>query len=199
VHELHITLFVADPIWIWTPAADDRRSGSVNLMTAAKQRAERAMTMIARMRIALVASGLLLVPGVPAIAAIPTAYSLQPGTLLSTHTPVTTTCPLSEWHLLIGPHNTVQGTIEEVGTNKAWRLSGTYDSHGTYHLSGQEVDGTGRSAEVDAQVQSDGSMIFRMTNVGDPSECYNRTVYLPWFRNGNDFGVGGGGGGGSGG
>jgi len=42
-------------------------------------------------------------------------------------------------------------------------------------------------------------MIFRMTNAGDPSECYNRVVYLPWFRDGNDVIGGGGGGGGSGG
>jgi hypothetical protein len=124
---------------------------------------------------------------------------LQSGTLLSTHTPPTATCPISLWHLLIGPGNTVKGTINVVGTNKAWNLAGTYDAHGTFHLSGPEVDGTGRSAEVDAQVQSDGSMIFRMTNAGDPSECYNRVVYLPYFRDGNDVIGGGGGGGGSGG
>jgi hypothetical protein len=118
---------------------------------------------------------------------------------LSTHTPPTATCPISFWHLLIGPGNTVKGTINVVGTNEAWNLAGTYDTHGAYHLSGPGVDGTGRSAEVDAQVQSDGSMIFRMTNRGDPSECYNRVVYLPWFRDGNDVIGGGGGGGGSGG
>jgi hypothetical protein len=157
--------------------------------------------MIETLRIAPVVAGLLLALGAPATARadIPAAYSLQPGTVLSTHTPPTTTCPLSEWNLLIGLRNTVQGTIVAMGTNKVWSLSGTYDSHGTFHLSGREVDGAGRSAAVDAQVQSDGSMIFRMTNIGDPSECYNRTVYLPWFRDGNDFCEGCGGGGGSGG
>jgi hypothetical protein len=159
------------------------------------------MAMIATSKIAPVVAGLLLAlcASATARADIPTAYSFQPGTLLSTHAPPTTTCPLSEWHLLIGTRNTVQGTIEAMGTNKVWSLSGTYDSHGTFHLSGQEVDGAGRTAAVDAQVQSDGSMIFKMTNIGDPSECYNRTVYLFLFRNSNDFCEGCGGGGGSGG
>jgi hypothetical protein len=157
--------------------------------------------MIFTPRVAPIAMGLLLSLGAltGARASVPSAYALQPGTVLSTHTPPTSTCPIAVWRLWIGPSATVRGSIQELGTDKAWNLSGTFDSHGAFHLNGKEVDNTVRAATVDAQVQTDGSMIFRMANAGDPSECYNRTVYLPWFRNGTDFGpppVGGGGGGG---
>ena len=124
--------------------------------------------------------------------------NLSPGTVLSTHTPQTDACPIEEWWWRIGPNDTVSGEIEEITTSKTWDLTGTYDAHGTFHLSGQELGNIDRPTTVDAQVQSDGSMIFRMTTAGDQSPCYNRTVYLPWFRNGNDSGGTGGGGGGGG-
>jgi hypothetical protein len=151
---------------------------------------ERTATMNSTTKMASLVVGLLLSCGVLTVARadIPTGYTLEPGTVLSTHTPETDVCPISEWHLWIGPHDTVHGTIAEDGTNNALRVSGTYDSHGTFHLTGGELGGTDRAATVDAQVQSDGSMIFRMTNIDDPSQCNNRTVYLLWFRNGNDFG-----------
>jgi hypothetical protein len=125
-------------------------------------------------------------------------YSLQPGTVLSTHTPETNVCRITHWQLWIGPRETVRGAIEEEVTDKFWSLSGTYDSQGTFHLKGQDPDGT-EGATVDAQVQPNGSMIFRMADPADPSQCYNRVVYLPWFRNGNDFNPHGGAGDGSGG
>ncbi len=149
-------------------------------------------------KIASLALGLLFAYGATnaAQASIPADYTLKPGTLLSTHTPATDVCPFSEWRLLIEPHGAVSAEIEESATNRIWDLAGTYDSHGTFHLSGHESDDNERVATVDAQVESDGSMIFRMATIGEPSRCYNRTVYLPWFRNGNDFSPNGGGGGG---
>lgn len=157
-------------------------------------------------KIAWLATGLLLMRGASTVARanIPSDYTLSPGTVLSTHTPPTDGCPLEEWRLWIGPHDTVSGEIEETGTNAIWQLAGSYDRHGTFHLRGHESDGdrrledVGRPAAVDAQVESDGSMIFTMTTTGASSVCHNRTVFLPLFRNGNDFNVNGGGGGGGG-
>jgi hypothetical protein len=145
------------------------------------------------------AVGVLLSSGVSIVAwaDAPSDYVVREGTVLSTHTPETGVCRITRWDLTIGPGETVRGTIKEDGTSKAWQMMGTYDSHGTFHLRGQEVGGAERARAIDAQMELDGSMIFRMTDIGDPSSCYNRTVYLPWFRNGNDFGpasIGGGGG-----
>ena len=139
-------------------------------------------------KLASISAGLLLLCGASGVARadIPSNYALQEGTVLSTHTPDTNACPVTWWHVRIGPSDTVKGTIAEAGTDKVWRLSGSYDSHGTFHLKGQEPNDTDGAASVDAQVQTDGSLSLRMTK-RDPSQCYNRTVYLPWFRNGNDF------------
>ena len=126
-----------------------------------------------------------------ALATIPSGYAPQEGTVLSTHIPADGNCPGTVWHLQVRQPGNLLGTVGVSGTNTIWRMSGTYDSNGTFHLSRQVLGGT-----VDAQVQSDGSLVLRMTSAGDPSPCFNRTVYLPWFRNGNDFdpngGVGGG-------
>jgi hypothetical protein len=168
-------------------------------MNTRRARPERTIVMISTTKMTSLAAGLLLACGVSTVARadIPSAYSLSPGTVLSTHTPETNACPISDWQLWIEPHKTVRGEIEETRTNKTWDLAGTYDSHGTFHLAGHESADSDRPATVDAQVQSDGSMIFRMATVDDPSPCHNRTVYLPWFRNGNDFSPYGGGGDGS--
>jgi hypothetical protein len=120
-------------------------------------------------------------------AAIPTSYAPLEGTILSTHIPPSGECPTTQWHFGIGPNGTVQGSIFLPATRGDWRLSGTYDSHGTFHLHGQELGGAARTNTVDAQVQSNGSLTMRIATTGDPSPCGNRTVYLPWFRNGNDF------------
>jgi hypothetical protein len=145
---------------------------------------ERTSTVTRAAKLASFSMGLFIAysAALPAHADIPSRYALQDGTVLSTHTPATEACPLTWWQLRIGPGQSVRGLIGEEGWNKAWHLSGTYDSHGTFHLNDQERAGT-----VDAQVQSNGSLSMRMTNVGDQSQCFNRTVYLPWFRNGNDF------------
>jgi hypothetical protein len=118
---------------------------------------------------------------------IPSNFAPQEGTVLSTHIPASGNCPITKWQFGIGPHATVQGRVDVSGSSIPWRLSGTYDSHGTFHLHGQELGGAERSGAIDAQVQSDGSLTMRIATINDPSPCDNRTVYLPWFRNGNDF------------
>jgi hypothetical protein len=125
-------------------------------------------------------------------AEVPSNYTLQEGTVLSTHIPGTGVCPTTIWQFDIGPHATVQGRVDVSGSHIPWRLSGTYDQHGTFHLRDQELGGAERSGAVDAQVQSDGSLTMRIATSNDASPCGNRTIYLPWFRNGNDYDPAGG-------
>jgi hypothetical protein len=146
------------------------------------------MTSTTKLVIVLVSCGVSTV----ARAGIPSNYAPLEGTILTTHIPGSGTCPPTQWHFGIGPNATVQGSIYVPATNGHWQLSGTYDSHGTFHLRGQELGGAARTDAVDAQVQSDGSLTMRIATTGDPSSCGNRTVYLPWFRNGNDFDPSGG-------
>jgi hypothetical protein len=150
------------------------------------------MTSTANM--AAIAVGVLLSCGASTIARadIPSGYSPQAGTVLSTHIPGDNVCPTTQWRLTIGPSDTVMGSFGVGGTDSIWRLTGTYDSHGTFHLSDREPGGAGQTGTVDAQLQSDGSLSLRMTTPGDASPCDNRVVYLPWFRGGNDFDPNGG-------
>jgi hypothetical protein len=171
-----VTNIVRRPGYHHLPATvDDGQQKSVT---------KRKSSMTSVSKLAAISMGLLIActGSFAARADIPSRYSLQEGTVLSTHTPATGTCPITWWQLWIGPGRSVEGLIGEEGTSKGWQVSGTYDSHGTFHLDDREKAGT-----VDAQVQSDGSLTMRMANVGDQSQCFNRTVYLPWFRNGNDF------------
>ena len=136
--------------------------------------------MISTTEMASIAAGLLLLCGASSVARpeIPSNYTLQQGTVLSTYTPETRACPTSWWHLWIEPRDTVQGTTDELCTNKTWRLAGTYNSHGTFQLKGQELNGSESNGTVDAQVQSDRSPSMRIANL-DPSQFFNGTIYRP--------------------
>lgn len=153
-----------------------------------------------KMKMTAIAVAMLLACGASTIAGadIPSSYAPEEGTVLSTHIPGDAVCPTTEWRLEIGPSDTVIGSFGVRGTESVWPLSGTYDSHGTFHLRDREPGGAEKTGTVDAQLQSNGSLVLRMTTPGDASPCDNRTVYLPWFRNGNDSGGGGGGGDGGG-
>ena len=146
------------------------------------------------LKVAAVAVGALLSSGasIVALADAPAGYALREGTVLSTHIPAEGSCRSTMWRLLIGPRDTVRGTVGVLGTNTTWQVSGSYTSAGTFHLNRQELGGVERTGTVDAQVQRDGALVLRMSDSADASPCHNRTVYLPWFRNGNDFDPNGG-------
>ena len=145
-------------------------------------------------KMAAIAVAMLLSCGAATVARadIPSGFAPAEGTVLSTHIPGDNVCDTSEWHLAIGSNDTVRGSFGIEGTNSIWGLAGTYDSQGTFHLSDREQGGAKRAGTVDAQLQSNGSLVLRMATPGDASACDNRTVYLPWFRNGNDYDQGGG-------
>jgi hypothetical protein len=177
-------------------AAPDRARSASRMFTTInnRQQLERTLTMRSTPKIVSIVAGALLACGASfaAMASPASGYTLQRGTLLSTHTPATSSCPVTWWKLQAGPGNTLQGTIGVAGTNRILDVSGTYDSTGLFRLSSQEAGSAEKTGTVDAQVQSNGSLVLTITNNGDPSPCLNRTVYLPWFRNGNDFDPNGG-------
>jgi hypothetical protein len=150
--------------------------------------------MTSMLKVASIAMGALLSSGVliAALADVPAGYAPREGTVLSTHIPAEDGCRSTMWRLSIGPSDTVRGTVGVLGTNTTWQVSGSYTSNGTFHLNRQELGGAERTGTVDAQVQRDGALVLRMSDSADPSPCHNRTVYLPWFRNGNDFDPNGG-------
>jgi hypothetical protein len=111
----------------------------------------------------------------------------QEGMVYSTHSPAKGDCPELFWHVTVGPKMTLLGMVGHGGMQDIWRLSGTYTPEHTLHLDGQELGGAQRTGSVDGEVRADGSLIMTIGNFSGPSPCANKTIYLPWFRDGNDF------------
>ncbi len=122
----------------------------------------------------------------------------QEGMVYSTHTSTQGGCPELFWHVTVGPKMTLVGMVGHGEMQDIWRLSGSYTPEHTFHLNGQELGGAQRTGAVDGKVRADGTLVMTIGNVSGPSPCANKTVYLPWFRDGNDFdqnaGAAGGGG-----
>src|SRR5258706_1883847 len=110
-------------------------------MTNRSRKLKRTLAMFPASKMAIVSVGLLLSCGVSigAWGAIPSAYSLKAGTVLSTHTEETSACRITTWHMWIRPGQTVEGTFSEELTNKTWGLSWTHDSHRAVHLKRKEA------------------------------------------------------------
>jgi hypothetical protein len=119
------------------------------------------------------------------------------GTVFSTHSPATAGCPELDWHVWVGPNSSLTGMVGLEGMNDMWRLSGTFAADRSFHLTGKEISGAQRTATVDGSVRaSDGSLIFTIGNISGQSACNNKSVWVPWFRNGNSYDPNGSAGGG---
>lgn len=122
----------------------------------------------------------------------------QEGMVYSAHSPSIGGCPEMDWHVRVGPNHTLTGMVATDGMQRIWNLSGSYTPDHKFHLNGKETGGALRTGTVDGQVRPNGSLVLTMGNISGPSPCNNKTVYLPWFRDGNAYdpnaGAGGGGG-----
>lgn len=133
-----------------------------------------------------------------ALAAAP-AY-LQEGTVYTAHSPARNGCPSLDWHIWVGPQDTLSGMISTEGVSaKAFSMTGGIGADRTFHLNGKEIGGTGRTGVVDGKVRDDGVLVATISQISGPSPCADKTVYIKWFRGGDDAydpgkGVAGGGG-----
>jgi hypothetical protein len=144
------------------------------------------------MRKTLTATVVLAAVSLCGIATTPTTafaqrFTPQEGMVYSTHSLAKGDCPELFWHVTVGPKMTLLGMVAHGGMQDIWRLSGTYSPEHTFHLDGQELGGTQRTGSVDGKVRADGSLIMTIGDISGPSPCANKSIYLPWFRDGNDF------------
>jgi hypothetical protein len=130
-----------------------------------------------------------------AIIALSTAASLspalaqsgQPG-LYAFHTgPVVGGCPGLDWHITLGPDNTLTGFVAwDQGKHMA-RLAGSMNKDRTFEMDAQEVGGTGRKATVKGS--AGGNTINAVIN-GSGTACDGNNLAIPRVVGG----LGGGGG-----
>jgi hypothetical protein len=109
------------------------------------------------------------------------------GMVFSATSPAIGECTAMSWHFRIGPNHTLTGTISHLGTDDVWQVKGTYTPQHTFHIDTQELTGQHRTGSVDGQVMQNGSLTMKVGNVAGDSPCANKTIYLPWFRDGNAY------------
>jgi hypothetical protein len=125
----------------------------------------------------------------------------EEGTVLSTLSPAVNGCPALNWVVEVGPNNTLNGTVSQMGKRDVWQVTGSFKADRSFHLDGKELDGAQRTGAVDGYVRdSDGSLVFTVGDISGPSTCNNRSVWVRWYRNGDGYsampyGSGGGSGG----
>jgi hypothetical protein len=134
----------------------------------------------------VVIAAVALLSGAAANAQKAPAY-LQEGTVYSAHSPARNGCPSLDWHISVGPKDTLSGIISTEGAEPhAFSVTGGIGTDRTFHLNGKEIGGTARTATMDGKVRADGVLVATMSNFSGPSPCADKTVYIRWFRGGND-------------
>jgi hypothetical protein len=119
----------------------------------------------------------------------------QEGMVFAATSPALGDCTSMSWYFRIGPNHTLTGMITHLGTEDVWRVKGTYTPNHTFHVDTQELTGEHRTGSVDGAVMQNGSLTMKIGNVAGGSPCADKTIYLPWFRDGNAFYPSAGGGG----
>ena len=144
--------------------------------------------MVSKLRTAAVAVAF--ISGAAWLAAPARADNFPPieGTVYSTISPATEGCPELNWQVRVGPHNSLAGMVAQDGMKDIWRVTGSFKDDRSFQLHGQELGGAQRTGDVNGYVrESDGSLIFTVGNISDPSTCNNKSVWVRWFRNGNAY------------
>lgn len=108
------------------------------------------------------------------------------GTVYSTHSPAKDGCPALDWHVAVGPNRTLSGMVATDNMKDVWRMNGSLLPDRKFHLDGHEVGGAQRTGTVDGQVQPNGALVMTLGNITGSSPCNNKTIYVRWFRNGNN-------------
>jgi hypothetical protein len=87
-------------------------------------------------------------------------------------------CPALDWHVVIGPNNTLNGMIAWDGMKAIARATGSLNPTArTFNMQVHELGGQGRSATVDGTVRQDGWLVANVN--GQDVACTGITVQ--WF------------------
>jgi hypothetical protein len=95
------------------------------------------------------------------------AQGINPGAVYTLHSRAQGSCPSLDWHLVVGPNNTLSGMVAWDDMKMMARATGTLDmSKRTFMLTAKEVGGEGRTAMVDGTVRMDGWFIANISGPG---------------------------------
>jgi hypothetical protein len=123
----------------------------------------------------------LIAASVLAIAATCGAASAQgvapPGRVYAFHSQASGACPALDWHVTVGPNNTLTGILAWDDMKAMAHATGSVTPNRTFAMTAKEVGGQGRTAEITGQVRTDGWLVANIK--GPKIECNGITV--PWY------------------
>jgi hypothetical protein len=122
---------------------------------------------------------------VVAALAIPTAapaFAQQPKErLYAFHSAPTGACPAMDWHVVLGPDNSLAGFIAWDGMKHLAKVSGTLQTGRVFHLDAMEEGGMKRKGTVSGRVED--SFIVASLQ-GTRTGCDNQQISVPYFASG---------------
>jgi hypothetical protein len=93
------------------------------------------------------------------------------------NSPKTGPCPELDWHVVVGPNNTLSGMVGWNAMKSMASVSGSISPDRTFKMQGKEVGGQGRTANITGQLRGDGWLI---ANIKGPTiDC--KGIAVPWF------------------
>jgi hypothetical protein len=128
---------------------------------------------------------------VTALSAIPMAGSAvaqqQKGRLYAFHSTPTGACPAMDWHVVLGPDNSLVGFIAWDDMKHLAKVSGTLETGRRFHLAAVEQGGAERNGTVTGQVED----TFIVASLqGTKTGCDNQQISVPYFAGGLSGGGG---------
>jgi hypothetical protein len=100
------------------------------------------------------------------------------GRLYVFHSTAQGACPPLDWHLVVGPNNTLSGMLSWDNMKSMAQATGTVNPTArTFAMQAHEVGGQGRSATIDGTVNQNGWLTANIR--GQNVTCTGVTV--PWY------------------
>ena len=103
--------------------------------------------------------------------------AVPPGRVFAFHSQAAGQCPALDWHVTVGPNNTLNGVLAWDDMKAMAAVTGSVTPARTFTMTAQEVGGQGRTATITGQVRADGWMVASIK--GPSIECNGITV--PWY------------------
>ena len=148
-------------------------------------------------RAAVIAGALLSIAGWQTATAQVTGKATV-GRVFSLHTDKVGACPSLDWHIVVGPDNTLYGMIGADDMNVVFNVKGTFNpADGTFQLTGKEAGGTRTGAINGVVRRSQRVLVATLGGLPVDAPCQGKTVYVksvPPYNAYSSAGLAGGGG-----
>lgn len=115
---------------------------------------------------------------ITAVTGVASAQGLPEGRVYTFHSKAQAGCPALDWHVVVGPNNTLNGMIAWDDMKAMAQASGAVNMQArTFQMTAKEVGGQGRTATITGAVRQDGWLVANIK--GPKIDCQG--INVPWF------------------